>query len=57
MCREISAVILSSLKPRGDIYERQTDGFRKVREILGLGEQTPSENACDEVLKLIRRKG
>lgn len=48
---------IKQFEAKGDIYERQTDGFRKVREILGLGEQTPSENACDEVLKLIRRKG
>ena len=41
---------------KDDIFERQTDGFQKVREILGLGEQTPSENACDAVLKLIEEK-
>lgn len=41
---------------QGDLYERQMQGFDKVREILGLGEQTPSENACDAVLKLIEKK-
>ena len=41
---------------KDDIFERQTEGFQKVREILGLGEQTPSENACDAVLKLIEEK-
>ena len=41
---------------QGDWYERQMQGFDKVRKILGLGEQTPSENACDAVLKLIEKK-
>lgn len=41
---------------REDIYERQKEGFGKVREILGLGEQSPSENACDVILKLIQEK-
>lgn len=41
---------------QGDLYERQMQGFDKVREILGLGEQTPSENACDAVLKLIEKR-
>jgi len=40
---------------KDDIYDRQMDGFQKVREILGLGEQTPSENACDAILKLINQ--
>ena len=39
-----------------DLYDRQAEGFIKVREILGLGEQTPSENACDVVLNLIHQK-
>jgi lipid-A-disaccharide synthase len=38
---------------KGPMYERQTDGFVKVKEVLGLGEQTPSANACDEILRLI----
>ena len=36
-----------------DWYEKQMDGFRKVREILGQGVQKPSENAADIVLKQI----
>ena len=39
-----------------DWYEKQTDGFAKVREILGQGEQTPSQNAADIVLELIKEK-
>ncbi len=38
------------------LYERQLEGFAKVREILGWGEQTPSANACDEILKIIDKK-
>jgi lipid-A-disaccharide synthase len=38
---------------KGPIYERQTEGFAKVREILGMGEQTPSANACDAILDVI----
>lgn len=39
-----------------DWYEKQTDGFAKVREILGQGKQTPSQNAADIVLELIKEK-
>ena len=28
------------------LYERQMQGFSKVKEVLGLGEQTPSANVC-----------
>ena len=38
-----------------DLYRHEIDGFKKVREVLGLGEQTPSENACDVVLNLIEK--
>ena len=38
------------------LYERQMEGFAKVKEILGLGEQSPSANAADVILKLIAEK-
>ena len=38
-----------------DLYRHEIDGFKKVREVLGLGEQTPSENACDVILNLIEK--
>lgn len=38
---------------KGDWYEKQKSGFKKVREVLGMGEQTPSENASDVILKII----
>lgn len=46
---------LKQFLAKEDIYDRQMEGFQKVREILGLGEQTPSENACDVLLKLIEK--
>ena len=39
-----------------ELYNRQKEGFIKVQKILGKGEQTPSQNACDVVLKLIQNK-
>ncbi|MBQ8870080.1 MAG: lipid-A-disaccharide synthase [Alphaproteobacteria bacterium] len=38
------------------IYERQMQGFAKVKEVLGLGEQTPSANACDIIFGLTDKK-
>lgn len=35
-------------------YERQMQGFEKVRALLGMGEQTPSDNAAMAILKLIK---
>lgn len=44
---------ISDLLSYGDLYKRQIEGFAKVREILGQGVQTPSQNACDVILKII----
>ena len=41
---------------KGSLYERQQEGFTKVKEILGLGEQTPSDNACDAIWQDIENK-
>lgn len=41
---------------RGDLLERQNEGFKKVREVLGFGEQTPSETAAQIVLKIVAEK-
>lgn len=41
---------------KGAFYERETEGFDKVKEVLGLGEQTPSSNACDVILKIVGEK-
>lgn len=56
--RCISGNILSYMKnilEHGDWYDKQKEGFRKVRAILGMGEQTPSENAADVILSLIKK--
>lgn len=42
---------------KGSLYERQIEGFAKVRKVLGLGEQTPSANACDVILKIVDKTG
>ena len=38
------------------IYHRQMEGFDKVRKLLGMDEQTPSENAADTIIKFVKRK-
>ncbi len=42
--------ILELLK-NGSAYERQIEGFAKIKEHLSCGSQTPSQNAADEILK------
>ncbi len=49
----IAAYINHFIRRDDEWYEKQMDGFAKVRKILGQGEQTPSENAADIILKLI----
>ncbi len=44
------------LLTKGDLYEREQEGFSKVKERLSAGKQTPSENAADFVLELVSRK-
>ncbi len=44
------------LLDKGDLYEKQMDGFDKVRKILGMSAQTPSENACDVILSIVAEK-
>lgn len=43
---------LRELLNHGDLYEKQICGFRKVREVLGMSEQTPSENAADVIIRV-----
>lgn len=49
----IRSYILELLRHE-DLYEKQMIGFAKVREILGQGVQTPSQKACDIILKIIK---
>ena len=43
------------LLTKGALYEREMEGFAKVKDTLSKGKQTPSENAADFVLELIGR--
>ena len=36
------------------IYNQQMEGFEKVRKLLGMGKQTPSDNAAEEIIKVIK---
>lgn len=45
---------ISSVLHRDELYEKQMNGFDKVRKILGQGEQKPSENACDIILEIVK---
>ncbi|MBR2299064.1 MAG: lipid-A-disaccharide synthase [Alphaproteobacteria bacterium] len=47
---------VSEFLKKGDLYERQMEGFQKVKEILGLGEQTPSANAADIIFHIVKKK-
>lgn len=47
---------VNELLEKGDLYDKQMEGFAKVRKILGMNEQTPSENACDVILDIIDKK-
>ncbi len=40
----------------GELYEKQMEGFKKVREVLGFGQHTPSENAARVILSTIEEK-
>lgn len=35
-------------------YNQQMDGFEKVRKLLGMGQQTPSDNAAEAIIKTIK---
>lgn len=37
------------------LYKRQMEGFEKLRQKLGMGEQTPSDNACKAIMELIAK--
>ncbi len=44
---------MSEFVKKENLYEHQMQGFEKLREVLGFGEQTPSANACDIIIKII----
>jgi len=43
-----------TLMKKGTLYEKQQAGFEKVCHLLGMGERTPSENACEVILSQIK---
>lgn len=45
---------VNELLKGGDIYKKQMSGFEEVKKYLSKGEQTPSENASDEIIRLIK---
>lgn len=38
------------------LYKRQEEGFEKLCQKLGMGEQTPSDNACKAIMELIAKR-
>lgn len=47
---------VSELLKKKDLYERQQEGFAKLKTVLGVGEQNPSETACDIIVNAIENK-
>lgn len=47
---------LEKLLKKDELYERQKEGLSKLRVLMGMGEQTPSANACDAIARLIEKK-
>lgn len=41
---------------QNSLYKRQIENFGKLRKLLGLNEQTPSDNAATAILELINRR-
>ena len=41
---------------RKPIYKAQMEGFEKVRKLLGMGRQTPSDNASRVIMEMIKAK-
>lgn len=47
---------VEKLLKKDELYERQIEGFSKLRDLMGVGEQTPSANACEAIIRLIEKK-
>ena len=45
---------IMQLLKKGTLYKKQQAGFEKVKELLGMGDRTPSENACEIILNEIK---
>ena len=46
--------VINELLKGKALYQKQMHGFEDVKKYLSNGEQTPSENASDEILRLIK---
>ncbi|MBR1605281.1 MAG: lipid-A-disaccharide synthase [Alphaproteobacteria bacterium] len=49
------SLYIEGLLSHDDWYDKQIDGFQKVRTLLGMGSQTPSEKACDIIYRLMEK--
>jgi lipid-A-disaccharide synthase len=47
------SLYVEGLLNHDDWYDKQIDGFNKVRYLLGMGKQTPSEKVCDAICNLV----
>ena len=47
------AAYINRFLAQDEFFQYQKTGLQEVRKVLGLGEQTPSENAADTILRLI----
>jgi len=48
------ALYIQGLLNKDSWYEKQIDGFVKVRKLLGMGKQTPSDKACEIICDLVK---
>ena len=53
-CVEKSMYYVEQFMKHKPVYNQQMDGFEKVRKLLGMGEQTPSDNAAEAIIKTIK---
>jgi len=53
---KIIASKTNELMNKQDLYEREINGFSKVKSTLSKGSQTPSENAADFILEFLSRR-
>ena len=47
---------LEQFLSQNTLYRRQMENFAKLRQLLGLGEQTPSDNAATAILQLLKKR-
>ena len=50
------SLYIEGLLNHDEWYDKQIEGFEKIRTLLGMGEQTPSERACEVICDLIKKQ-